>query len=104
MKYFTILAVTFLIASSSAIKLRDDADDDEPMTASQKMGMRDGDMLEEQCNDFMAQARETMSKSGDRSRKKALERAKANSPTGSIHIMSKPEPIDLAKEDKLPEI
>ena len=47
MKYLAILAVSFFLTSSTAIKLRDDADDDEPMSASQKMGMRDGDMLEE---------------------------------------------------------
>ena len=53
MKFFAIAAL--MLVSTQAIALRDD---DEPQTAAQAAGMRDGDLLTEEVDNFMAPAKE----------------------------------------------
>ena len=85
MKFFAFAAM--LLVSAQAVQLRDD---DDYQTAAQAVGMRDGDLLSEQMDNFMEQARQTVEDEKSEKRVAAIERVKAQSPTHSINILELP--------------
>ena len=103
MKFFTIAAL--MLVSTQAIVIRDE--DDEPQTAAQAAGMRDGDMFSDQVDNFMEQAHQSIKDSKDAKRQAAIERVKAQSPTHSVHVMEQPTEKKASIEEQattMPEI
>ena len=52
---FLALAAALLIASAQGMRIHDD--ETEPTTSAQALGMRDGDFLNDQVDNFMEQAK-----------------------------------------------
>merc|ERR1719263_1497937 len=101
MKFFAFTAL--LLVSTQAVKLRDD---DDYQTAAQAVGMRDGDLLGEQVENFMEQAKQAVEDGKMTDRKAAFDRVRAQSPTHSINFLEVPakqKPL-LDKDFKLPDM
>ena len=103
MKFLTFAAL--LLVSAQAIRFYDE--DNEPQSAAQAVGMRDGDLLSDQVDNFMEQAKNTVKESHlTKDRNAAFERVKAQSPTHSVNFLEVPvkqKPL-LDRDFKLPEM